>query len=196
VSDSVGWYEANAQLFFDRSVGAAVLTQQRRFADLLPAGGRVLDAGCGAGRDAKIFREWGFVVTATEAAPALAALARAHAGVDVQVMTFDQMDWTEAFDGIWACASLLHAPRRDLPDTLRRLRRALVPGGAWFMSFKYGVEDRESGGRWFTDLDEPGAEALLAEAGGLELIELAVTHDVRSERSHERWLSVVCRRTD
>jgi len=116
--------------------------------------------------------------------------------VDVQVMTFDQMTWAEAFDGVWACASLLHVPRADLPGTLRRLRRALVPGGAWFMSFKYGREDRESGGRWFTDLDAAGAEALLAEVGGLALIDLQVTHDVRPDRASDRWLSVLCRRRD
>jgi len=194
-ADSAGWYEANAQTFFDRSVDASILVQQRRFADLLPAGGRVLDAGCGAGRDAKVFREWGFQVVATEAAPALAALARAHSGVDVRVMTFDQMDWDHAFDGVWACASLLHVTRADLPATLRRLRRALVPGGAWFMSFKYGDQERESGGRWFTDLDEAGAERLLAQAGGLELIEMQVSHDVRPERSSDRWLSLLCRRS-
>jgi SAM-dependent methyltransferase len=194
VTDSVRWYEDNAQAFFDRSVDAAILADQRAFADLLPGSGRVLDAGCGSGRDARLFRSWGFSVTATEAAPALAALARAHAGVDVKVMTFDQMDWTEAFDGIWACASLLHVPRTDLPATLRRLRRALVPGGVWFMSFKYGDQEREANGRRFTDLDETGAQVLLAEAGGLQLVSMHASVDVRPDRTQERWLSLFCRR--
>lgn len=197
MSESVGWYEANAQAFFDRSIDAAILDQQRQFADMLPPGGRVLDAGCGSGRDAKAFREWGFQVIATEAAPSLAALARAHAGVDVRVMTFDAMDWDQAFDGVWACASLLHVARVELPETLRRLRRALAPGGALFMSFKYGEGERDANGRRFTNLDEAGAERLLAETGGgLELLSLAVTGDVRPERSSERWLSVFCRRAD
>ena len=111
-------------------------------------------------------------------------------------MTFDQMDWTEAFDGIWACASLLHVPRAGLPETLRRLRRALVPGGVWFMSFKYGTQERDVDGRRFTDLDEGSARALLAEVGGLPLIEMEVTGDSRPDRAAERWLSVLCRRVD
>jgi 2-polyprenyl-3-methyl-5-hydroxy-6-metoxy-1,4-benzoquinol methylase len=193
---SIQFYEDNAEDFFARSVAAEMLREQARFADLLPAGGRVLDAGCGSGRDAKWFVEQGFEVTATEAAPKLAALARAHTGLPVQVMTFDQMAWRDAFDGIWACASLLHVARADLPATLRRLRQALVPGGLWFMSFKHGRSERFANGRHFTDLDETDAAALLAEAGGLELLSMELTGDVRPDRAHERWLSLFCRRVD
>ncbi|MFL5296957.1 MAG: class I SAM-dependent methyltransferase [Phenylobacterium sp.] len=193
---SIGFYEENAEDFFRRSADADMLPALTRFAAMLPAGGRVLDAGCGSGRDAKSFVALGFRVTATEAAPKLAALARAHTGLDVQVMTFDQMAWREAFDGIWACASLLHVPRGDLPATLARLREALAPGGVWFMSFKYGDQEREANGRRFTDLDEAGAAALLAQTPGLDLVEMEVTGDVRPDRADERWLSLFCRRVD
>lgn len=194
MADTIRFYEENAEDFFARSVAADMLPQLTTFAALLPPGGRVLEAGCGSGRDARVFREMGLQVTATEAAPALAALAREHSGVDVHVMTFDQMDWIEAFDGVWACASLLHVPRTGLPETLRRLARALVPGGVWFMSFKYGTAEREAHGRRFTDLDEAGAEALIAETGGLEILTLEVTGDARPERAQEPWLSVICRK--
>jgi 2-polyprenyl-3-methyl-5-hydroxy-6-metoxy-1,4-benzoquinol methylase len=191
---SIEFYEQNAEDFFRRSVDADMLPQLTRFAELLPASGRVLDAGCGSGRDAKAFAAQGFDVTATEAAPRLAELARRHTGFDIQVMTFDQMDWREAFDGIWACASLLHVPRAELPATLRRLRTALVPGGVWFMSFKYGDQEREVASRRFTDLDEAGGARLLDQVGGLELISTEVTGDVRPDKAHERWLSLFCRR--
>jgi SAM-dependent methyltransferase len=192
---SADWYEANAEAFFARSIDAAILDQQRAFADLLPPGGHVLDAGCGSGRDAKLFAEWGFQVTATEAAPSLAALASAHAGLQVRVMTFDQIEWVETFDGVWACASLLHVPRADLPDALRRLARALAPRGVLFMSFKYGREEREANGRRFTDMDEALAHDLLAAVGGLHSLSAQVSGDVRPERGEERWLSVFCRKT-
>jgi SAM-dependent methyltransferase len=192
---SIGWYDANAEDFFVRSMGAGMLPQLSAFAALLPPGGRILEAGCGSGRDAKALKEMGFDVTATEAAPKLAALAEAHAGLPVQVVTFEQMVWRETFDGIWACASLLHVPRAELAGVLRRLRDTLVLGGVWFMSFKCGSEERLANGRRFTDLDEAGATALLAEAGGLELLALEVSGDVRPERGAERWLSVLCRRS-
>jgi len=192
---SIAFYEQNAEDFFRRSVDADMARGHGEFTALLEPGARVLDAGCGSGRDALAFSRAGFQVTAIEAAPNLAALARAHAGLPIQVMTFDQIDWQGAFEGVWACASLLHVPRAELASAVRRLRDALTPGGVFWMSFKYGTGERQAGERTFTDLDESGARALLAEVGGLSLTSLHVTEDVRAERSGDRWLSILCRRS-
>ena len=191
---SIGFYDTNAQDFFDRSVEADMARGYADFMALLPAGGRVLDAGCGSGRDALAFHRQGFQVTAMEASARLAGLARAHTGLPIEVMTFDQVTWREAFDGIWACASLLHVPRVSLPGAVGRLRDALVPGGVLWMSFKYGREERQAGERGFTDLDEDLARAMVKTAGGLKLIDLVVTGDVRADHAGDRWLSVLCRR--
>ena len=191
---SIEFYETNAQAFFDRSVAADMAQGYAQFVALLPPGGRVLDAGCGSGRDALEFHRRGFRVTAMEASEALAALARAHTGLPVEVMTFEQVAWREAFDGVWACASLLHVARAGLPAAVSRLRDALVPGGALWMSFKYGTEERTVAGRTLTDMDESLARGLLAATGGLELIGMQVSGDVRADHTGERWLSVLSRR--
>ena len=191
---SIAFYNANAQAFFDRSVEADMAQAHAEFTALLPLGGRVLDAGCGSGRDALEFHRQGFQVIALEASAALAALAHAHTGLPIVVMTFDEIAWREAFDGVWACASLLHVPRADLPAAVGRLRDALVPGGVLWMSFKYGTQERAVAGRTFTDLDEDLAEGLLVVAGGLELIGMHVSGDVRDDHAGECWLSVLCRR--
>lgn len=192
---SVEFYEENAEDFFRRSIDADMAVGWQAFSALLKPGDRVLDAGCGSGRDALALSRLGFQVTAMEASPKLAALARAHTGLPVQVMTFDQIVWRDAFDGVWACASLLHVPRVELPAVMTRIRDALVPGGAWWMSFKYGTEERQTPGRRFTDLDEAGAGALLASVGGLDLLSLDVTEDVRPDRAGDRWLSILCQRS-
>jgi cyclopropane fatty-acyl-phospholipid synthase-like methyltransferase len=192
---SVEYYEENAEHFFRGSVDADMAAGWQAFSALLKPGDRVLDAGCGSGRDALALSALGFQVTAMEASPKLAALARAHTGLPVQVMTFDQIAWRNAFEGVWACASLLHVPRAELPAVMTRIRDALVPGGAWWMSFKYGAEERQTPGRRFTDLDEAGAEALLANVGGLRLGSMEVTEDGRPDRAGEPWLSILCQRT-
>jgi len=66
---SIEFYETNAQAFFDRSVAADMAQGHAEFVALLPPGGRVLDAGCGSGRDALEFHRRGFRVTAMEAKP-------------------------------------------------------------------------------------------------------------------------------
>ncbi|HEY0649315.1 class I SAM-dependent methyltransferase [Phenylobacterium sp.] len=192
---SVEFYEENAEDFFRRSIDADMAAGWQAFAALLKPGARVLDAGCGSGRDALALSRMGFAVTAMEASPKLATLARAHTGLPVQVLTFDQIAWRDAFDGVWACASLLHVPRAELPAVMTRIRDALVAGGAWWMSFRYGTEERQTPGRRFTDLDEAGAESLLASVGGLSLVSMDVTQDVRPDRAGDRWLSILCQRT-
>jgi len=191
---SVQFYEDNAEDFFRRSVDADMARGYADFTALVAPGGRILDAGCGSGRDSLAFARLGFQVTPIEASAKLAALAVAHTGLPVEVMTFDQVAWRETFDGVWACASLLHIPRADLPAAVRRLRDAIVPGGILWMSFKHGAQERQANGRHFTDLDEAGARPLIAEVGGLALISLTVTDDARDDRPGERWLSVLCRR--
>ena len=194
MSETIGFYDENAEDFFRRSVDADMARGYADFTGLVTLGGRILDAGCGSGRDSLAFARLGFQVTPIEASPKLAALAAAHTGLPVEVMTFDQVAWRETFDGVWACASLLHVPRADLPAAVIRLRNTLVLGGTLWMSFKYGAEERQANGRHFTDLDEAGARPLIEEVGGLSLISLTVTDDAREDRPGERWLSVLARK--
>ena len=108
------------------------------FTALVKPGGHILDAGCGSGRDALAFHRAGFRVTATEASANLAALARVHTGLPIDVLIFDQMEWRDTFDGVWTCASLLHVPRAEIRNVLRRLGRALRPSGWLFVSLWKG----------------------------------------------------------
>lgn len=190
---TIEFYERNAENYFRTTVSIDMAAPRERFTNLLSPGARVLDAGCGSGRDARVFHERGFQVTAFDASPRLAALAREHTGLPVKVSTFQQVAWREAFDGIWASASLLHVPRAELPSIMRRLREALAPGGVWHMSFKYGAGEREVEGRLFTDLDERAAEALVAEVGGLEVIWMGVEPSRKLQAPDERWLVLLCR---
>jgi 2-polyprenyl-3-methyl-5-hydroxy-6-metoxy-1,4-benzoquinol methylase len=168
---------------------------QRRFTELLPAGGRVLDAGCGSGRDAKAFTSMGFDVVAFDASAEMVKRARAHTGLEVLHMTFDDVDWRGQFDGVWASASLLHVPRAQMIEVLRRFRDALVFGGVLYFSFKHGAAERSVGGRTFTDIDEPSVQSLVAKIKQLSVLDLWVTADVRPNRDAEKWVNCIGRRT-
>ncbi len=175
-AESIAYYDEHAQTFFAGTVAL----------DL-----SVLDAGCGSGRDVCAFLEQGYTVTAFDASPALAALASAYCGLPVAVLRLEEIDWQARFDGIWACASLLHLSLPALPDVLRRLATAIKPGGALFTSFKYGQGERDHGGRRFTDLDEAGLAALLQTAPYFTVLETWITADRRPERPDDRWFNVL-----
>jgi 2-polyprenyl-3-methyl-5-hydroxy-6-metoxy-1,4-benzoquinol methylase len=122
MDDTARYYRQFAAEFFESTVGVDMSPIRERFAAMLDAGARVLDAGCGSGRDAKAFAQQGFRVSAFDASPELAVRASDHCGFAVEVRTFHDVDEVNAYDGIWCCASLLHvAPGRcpvSCPDCL------------------------------------------------------------------------------
>ncbi len=185
------YYTENAQAFFADTLAVAMDPLYARFLPHIPAGGHILDAGCGSGRDTRAFLDRGYRVTAFDASPTLAALAEHHTGRPVQVLRFQDLAWRREFDGIWACASLLHVPAAELPAALRRLVLALRPGGTLYASFKYGRGEREHQGRRFTDLDQAGLQALLSQVPDLRELETWITEDLRPGRAAERWLNTL-----
>jgi SAM-dependent methyltransferase len=193
-ADSITWYDANGQLFVGRTSDEGLMAGDlRRFADLLPAGGAVLEAGCGWGRDARALLAAGFHVTAFDGSAEMVRLAREHTGLPVEHRRFQEMPWQGAFDGVWACASLLHVPLVELDGVLARVAAALKPGGVFYASFKHGPGERERDGRRFTDMT---GETLCSrlERAGLEPVDLWISPDQRAHAFPNEWLSALSRR--
>jgi SAM-dependent methyltransferase len=190
------YYEHNAKSFFAATVDVDMSPLYQRFLPLLPPAGRILDAGCGSGRDLHAFAELGYRVTAFDSSSVLVALAEAYAGQPVFRARFQDIVCREVFDGVWACASLLHLRAAELPDALRRLAVALVPSGVMYVSFKYGHGEREDQGRHFTDMDEAGLSGLLDRVDNLQPLEVWTTADQRPGRGNERWLNALLRRSE
>ena len=145
--DTIAFYQARAPHWVFHS-GEAHSHQLDRFLDRLPPDTRVLELGCGGGRDAAHIRKRGFAVDATDAVPALVTRANQAFGLGARVMAFHELNAVSEYAGVWAHASLLHCPRAALPDVLAGIHRALLPGGWHFASFKLGdAEGRDLLGR-------------------------------------------------
>jgi len=185
------YYNQSAQTFVQGTVDADLGKLHRRFLKLLPIQAHIFDLGCGSGRDAKAFLDAGYQVTAMDGSQACCKLAGDYIGQPVLCQTFEELDFDAAFDGVWACASLLHVPYAELTGIFRKVARVLRPGGYLYASFKYGDFEGERNGRYFTDLNEERLATLIEPVAGLVVVETFVTGDVRDGRYGEKWLNVI-----
>ncbi|MEL6522844.1 MAG: class I SAM-dependent methyltransferase [Pseudomonadota bacterium] len=159
-------YDAKAAEYARRFPGERTDPTLQGFMAKLPEGGRVLELGCGPGRTAAALIAAGFEVDAVDASAGMAAEAKAQFGVTVRVATFDQIEGTGLYDGIWANFSLLHAPRADFPRHLAALHQAAKPKGRLHIGMKLGSgEKRDSLGRHYAYYGEEELRSLLTTAG-------------------------------
>ncbi|MCC8163335.1 MAG: class I SAM-dependent methyltransferase [Lachnospiraceae bacterium] len=163
-----------------------------RFMACLPAGAHILDAGCGSGRDSKVFMEHGFAVTAMDASGKMCGEATELLGQKVLQLSFAEMNFLNEFDGIWACASLLHVAENEIHPVMENMKKALKPQGVLYASFKYGTEERTAQERLFHDYNESSLKELL-EVHGFLVCDIFITKDVRTDRAKEMWVNALAR---
>jgi len=188
---TLDYYEAHARDYAEGTLGIDMGDLYDRFLSYIPRGGRILDAGSGSGRDTLAFLTKGYQVEAFDASPALAKLSSQLTGVHTEVIRFQDFHSGPRFDGVWAIASLLHVPRGQLPDAVRRLIDALKPSGALFISVKLGDGERVAkDGRLFTDLDESAVRRLL-KPFQMEIKEVWISEGQGSRQGKDRWLNAL-----
>jgi len=132
---------------------------------------RILDLGCGPGRDLKAFAASGHIAVGLEGSTHFAAMAREYSGCEVLQQDFLQLDLPqESFDGMFANAVLFHVPTQELPRVLRELRGALKPRGVLFSSNPHGRnEEGWNRGRYGAFHDWESWGRFMREAGFAEL---------------------------
>ena len=118
-----------SEKYADRTQNVDFESTQKRFLSKLPPAFRLLDFGCGSGRDTKYFLSQGYTVDAIDGSEEMCKIAAEYTGIPVKQMLFQQLDEQEKYDGIWACASILHLPLQDLEIVLHKMSRALKPSG-------------------------------------------------------------------
>ena len=193
---TLNYYSKNAQRFTGDTLEVEFSSIQDNFLAQLPAGALILDFGCGSGRDSRYFLQKGYRVEACDGSEEMVKAATRNAGIPVKKMLFSELNEENRYDGLFACASILHVPSKDLPDIFTRMKKAVKKGGILYVSFKYGTFEGIRNGRYFTDLTEESLHAILDRVGGLEIIRTGITGDARPGREDEKWLNVLLRASD
>ena len=194
MQNTIDYYEQNAKSFIEGTLNVDFTEIQDAFLGLLPEKAMILDFGCGSGRDLKCFLERGYSVDAMDGSLELCKAASNYTGIEVKHMYFHELDEYEKYDGIWACASILHVKKEELPEIIRKMSLAAKANGIIYLSFKYGDFEGERNGRYFTDMTEEPMEELLADFPEFTVEKQWITGDVRVGRGDERWLNMILRK--
>ncbi|RIV89151.1 class I SAM-dependent methyltransferase [Aurantiacibacter zhengii] len=192
---TLAFYQRSAP-HYTLSFGQAPSRHLDSFLDRLQPGARVLELGCGGGRDAARMAERGFAIDATDGTPAMVRKANERFDLAARVMLFEDLDAELAYDAIWAHACLLHVPRAQVPAMLARIFRALRFGGWHYASFKLGDEEgRCLLGRLHNFPDPEWIVSAYREAG-FDIVSTEIWEGSGADGTVRDWIAITARKLD
>ena len=191
--DTYIYYQKNSLEYFQSTISVDVSSLYDHFIKYVPVGSRILDLGCGSGRDTKAFLNKGYVVDAIDGSEDLCKLASDYTGIRVKCMDLRQLVSVGEYNAVWACASLLHISYKELPVVLSRIELALKTPGFVYMSFKYGDFEGIRDERYYTDMTPERMAVLLEKTDDLCIIEEWYSDDARKDKI-VKWYNVILRK--
>ncbi len=199
---TLNYYESEYGTFISETIEADTKDLRNRFLKNVPDGGTILDLGCGSGRDTKALLDAGCRVSAIDGSAEICREASVFTGIDVRCLDFFDIPDNESYDGIWACASVLHVEKSRIPDLIRKLYKNLNRNGVLYLSFKYGEHNGIRDRRHFTDLNETEFRKLMEEVycedigrDDFQIIDEWQSEDVRRGKNVQ-WLNEILKKSD
>ncbi len=188
----INYYEKNAEKYIEETFNCDMKEQYDFFLQYMPKKGKILDIGFGSGRDMIYFASKGYEAEGID--PTLAFVNNMkEKGYNVHQLSAQELNFKNKFDGIWACASLLHVKRVYLAETLKKCKSALKVNGIMYCSFKYGNCEIIRNERYFNYLNEESLKEIL-NADSFKIIDIKISNDVRVNRFNEKWINVIIKR--
>ena len=193
MNGTINYYDKNASYYFSKTSQVDLVALYKEFLKYVPAGGLIMDLGCGSGRDVKWFRDHGYDAHGLDASEQLIKIAQDKLNIPVEVGNIENWVADKTFDGIWCCASLMHLDDNSIDRFLSNLRHNLRKGGVLFISVKEGIESGISeDGRFFRDFDEELLRTFLRHYKNMRIEKVWYTED-KLHRNSFRWLNAIIR---
>ena len=193
--NTLDYYNKNSKDYFNSTVNVDMISSYKDFLGLLPQGAKILDLGCGSGRDSLQFMKLGYDVTAVDGSLELAKRATKLLGKEVIVSSFEELQLEDKYDGIWACASLLHLDNNALRDVLNKLYDNLNDSGIFYMSFKYGTSEFiDENNRYFNMFTEERLIKFIEENTKYNILQINGADDSLDRINEVKWINVLCKK--
>ena len=187
------YYESNAEHYAAETIYADMSEQYQSVLPLLKKGAKILDVGSGSGRDACYIQKHGYQVTALEPSKNLCREIRKVFSGEIECSDIQNYQPAERYDGIWACASLIHLQEEEILCFFEKIELLLKANGIIYISGKNGIPTgKAEDGRYFLEFSEYLVEKILIVNEQLKLEQLWYTGDVSGRRGF-RWLNVIFR---
>lgn len=187
------YYESNAERYAAETLSADMSEQYQRVLPLLKIGAKILDVGSGSGRDACYFQKHGYQVTALEPSKNLCREIRKVFTGEIVCSDIQNYQPAERYDGIWACASLIHLQEEEVMRFFEKIDQYLNDNGIVYVSGKNGISTGEvKDGRFFLEFTEQLVEKIQMVNKQLKLEQLWYTEDVCGRKKF-RWMNLIFR---
>ena len=189
------YYNENAKKYFDKTINVDMRKQYEMFLKYIKDGGKILDFGCGSGRDSLYFHNLGYEVYPIDGSIEMCKLAHQYTSLPVKCINFNELSDIDFYDGIWACSTILHVPRKELLSVLIKLRDSLKQDGYMYTSFTddYDKEENKEDGRYFNDLSKDKFISLSSDAG-FEIIDQSTNKSLVLSHKDVYWSSYILKR--
>ena len=193
---TIAFYDGAAERYANLTERGTPDSSLSNFMALLPKGAKVLDLGCGPAQASVHMRDAGFAPDPVDASQGMIDLANQTHQIGARLLTFDEVEMVDTYDGIWANFSLLHAPRKDFPQILTALHTALRKDGILHIALKTGDgEARDAIDRLYTYLGVDELHDLLTTAG-FTVIATTEGHEVGCAGTNDPFVAMRARKND
>ena len=133
---TIEYYNTHADRYSEITRNADMSDIYKRFEENLKPGSRILDLGCGSGRDSKYFLDKGYDVVSLDASETMCKKTYELTGRPALNMRIEDINCENEFDAVWACASMLHVDKGDMIKIFAKVMKALKIGGVFYASWK------------------------------------------------------------
>lgn len=188
---NMDYYEKNAKEYVESTKNADMSAAREAFLRYMKKGGRILDLGCGSGRDLRYFLAEGYEAEGLEPCKAICAILSEDAALKIHHSDIQSFVPEKPYHGIWACASLLHLTGEEFMDFFSHIGWFLLPGGILYFSGKKGIQTgMASDGRYFLEFSDELMRELFEKNSHLKVLESWESEDVTGRRDFT-WRNVI-----